>query len=131
MRQLAPIIVAISLATAATAQEDDGDGFSLMDEGARMFFEGLMSEMQPALDELRGMAEEIEPRFREMATEMGPALVALLDKVDDFRNYEAPEFLDNGDILIRRKPDAPPYVPDLPEAAPDDLPDAETGEIDL
>jgi hypothetical protein len=43
----------------------------------------------------------------------------IMDEVKDWSVYEAPEMLPNGDIIIRRKPDAPP-----PEVAPD-------GAIDL
>jgi hypothetical protein len=31
--------------------------------------------------------------------------------VDDMTNYELPEMLENGDIIIRRKPDAPVVEP--------------------
>ena len=43
--------------------------------------------------------------------------------VDDIDAYEAPEIMPNGDIIIRRKPDADPH-PDAPVANPD-------GSIDL
>jgi hypothetical protein len=44
--------------------------------------------------------------------EMGPGLAAFLNSVDDVRHYELPEFLPNGDIILRRKPDAPVWSPD-------------------
>lgn len=91
-----------------------------MEEGAKLFFRGLMSEMEPALRELEGLAEEIEPALRSFAQEMGPALQSLLDEVEDWSVYEPPVVLPNGDILLKRKPDAP---------APRPLP--EGGEIDL
>lgn len=112
MKKIAAFLVL--LATAAPAQDATDDGFNLMEEGARMFFDGIMRQMEPTMKDLRGMAEDIGPRFRALATEMGPALIDLIDKVDDFRNYDAPVFLDNGDILIRRKPEAPVYVPPEP-----------------
>ena len=90
-----------------------------MEEGARMIMRGLMTEMEPALDEMREAMEEIGPAFAEFASSIGPALAELLERVDDIRNYEAPEFLPNGDIIIRRKPDAPEWLPD------------EAGEIEL
>jgi hypothetical protein len=43
--------------------------------------------------------------------------------IGDFQNYEAPVKLPNGDILIRRKPDAP-VTPLAPRPGPN-------GEIDL
>ena len=53
--------------------------------------------------------------------QFGPAVAPALEKmmalVDDMTNYEMPVMLDNGDILIRRKPDAPapPPFPTTPE----------------
>lgn len=90
-----------------------------MEEGAQLFLRGLMQEMDPAIRELEGLAKELEPAFREFALVMGPALNTLVETVDSFTYYEAPEILDNGDILIRRRPDAPPYE------APDPAGDAE------
>ncbi|WP_373353486.1 AAA+ family ATPase [Pseudoroseicyclus sp. CXY001] len=93
------------------AQEDEGDGFNLMEEGARLFMQGLMDEMDPALQELRDFAEDLEPAMREMTAEMAAGLARVLETVDSVRYYEVPEVMENGDIIIRRKPDAPPYVP--------------------
>jgi len=108
----------------AIAQEEvapeNQDGFSLMEEGARMLMRGLMTEMEPAITDLREGLEEMGPAFAEFAQSVGPAFVEMLDQVDDFRNYDAPEFLPNGDIVIRRKPDAPAWQPD-----------PETGDVEL
>lgn len=100
----------------APAPEADAgeEGFSLMEEGAKLLFRGLMNEMEPALDEMGKALTEMEPAMRE--------LMAL---VDDIRNYDAPRVLENGDILIPRKPDAPP-----PALKPS-KPDAPSGEIEL
>jgi hypothetical protein len=112
MKQIITVAFAICLAVPAAAQDDGMDqGMSLMEQGARLFFEGLMSEMEPTLDEFKSMAEEMGPALESLRAEMGPALADLFDKVDDFRNYQAPEILENGDIIIRRKPDAPLFVP--------------------
>lgn len=47
---------------------------------------------------------------------MGPKLRAVLEDVEDWSVYEAPEVLDNGDIIIRRKPDVPePEAEKAPE----------------
>lgn len=83
-----------------------------MEEGAKLLLRGLMTEMEPAIDDLRDMAEGMGPAMELFAQEMGPALGAMLEQVDDLRNYQAPEVLPNGDIIIRRKPDAPVYAPD-------------------
>lgn len=75
-------------------------------------------EMERGFDMFR---EGADTMLRGIFGELGPALRALADRIGDLRNYDTPEVLENGDILIRRKPDAPPYVPppsdpDSPEA---------------
>lgn len=86
------------------AQEAEGDdGFSLMEEGAKLFFRGIMQEMEPTMDELRGFADEMQPALRDFVDEMGPALADILGKVDDLNAYHPPEMLPNGDIILRRK----------------------------
>ena len=107
---LAPV-VALALTGPAAAQDAEEDGPSLMERGAQLFFEGLMQEMEPALKDLGRLAEEFGPAFQEFAEEMGPALGAILDRVEDWSVYEPPEILPNGDIIIRRKPDAPELPP--------------------
>lgn len=125
MKQIAALTIALGLTVAPVmAQEqiesETEDGFSLMEEGARMLMRGLMTEMEPAITELRDSFEEMGPAFAEFARSIGPAFAELLNEVDDLRNYQAPEFMPNGDIIIRRKPDAPIWEPD-----PD------TGEVEL
>lgn len=92
---------------AAHAQEDapPQDSRSLIEEGARMFFDGLMQETRPAMEGMKEMAERLGPQLRDFAQEMGPALADILEKVDDLSVYEPPEMLPNGDIIIRRKPE--------------------------
>jgi len=121
MKQLITATLVLGLAvTPALAQDetapDIDEGFSLMEEGARILLRGLMTEMEPAIDDLREGFSEMGPAFTEFAEMAGPAFAELLNRVDDFRNYEAPEFLPNGDIIIRRAPDAPVWVPEDPEA---------------
>ena len=117
MRQLAaPLVLVLTLSPAwaqdAPAPEAAPDeGFSLMEEGAKLFFRGLMSEMEPAIEEMGRALTELEPMMRELA-----------EVIDDITAYQMPEVLENGDILIRRKPDAPPFQP--PVAPPE-------GEIEL
>ena len=99
-----------------TADESVDQGFSLMEEGAKLLLKGLMSEMEPALDEMGKALSGVEPALKELQ----PKLLELLALVDDLTNYQAPERLQNGDILIRRKPGAP-HPPALP--VPDSLPE--------
>jgi hypothetical protein len=55
-----------------------------------------------------------------LGEDIGPAMSQMLALIDDIRNYDAPEVLPNGDIIIRRNEDAPAYEID-----------PETGEVDL
>ncbi len=114
MRPLVLALAVVLAAPVARAEElaPRDDGFDLMEEGAKLLFEGIMREMAPALDDMAQTLREAEPVLR-----------SILALVDDLGNYQGPERLPNGDILIRRKPGAPPPPP-LP------LPSA-PGEIEL
>lgn len=101
----------LPLAAQDTTAPPDDEGFSLMEEGAKLLFRGLMQEMEPAIDGMGEAIQEIEPRMQE-----------LLALIDDIRNYEAPQMLENGDILIPRR--KTPDTPALPEPGPN-------GEIEL
>ena len=126
----APALALLLAATPLSAQdsppdpEAESEGLSLMQEGARLLFEGLMDEVEPTLRDLEGvtedMARQLEPALEFLSTEMGPAFMALIARIDDLRNYETPEFLDNGDIIIRRSPDAPPFTPPAADDATTD-----------
>ncbi len=118
MKKIA-LLLTLGIAAPATAQTSDDDGTTLMEQGARLFMRGIMTEMAPALEDLEGLAREIEPALKDFVTEMGPAVTRLMGAVDDIRNYEGPVILDNGDILIRRRADAPPYV--APDAEPEEI----------
>ena len=102
----------------AQAQEtapntDAEEGFNLMEEGAKLLLRGLLSEMDPAIKEFRDLAQDLGPTMQLFAQEMGPALAELMNSVDDLRYYQPPEMLSNGDIIIRRRDDAPLFVPDI------------------
>ncbi len=62
----------------ALAEDDSDRGRDLMTEALRLFMQGFMAEMEPAIDDLQGF-------------------------VEDLNAYHAPEILPNGDIIIRRK----------------------------
>ena len=84
--------------------------------------EELTREMQE--DGLKDLWEQLEPRLKELQRDMQPALeetMRLMDRfraMDDPRHYELPEVLPNGDIIIRRREDAPPYTPPEPDMGP-------------
>ncbi|WP_309664411.1 AAA+ family ATPase [Tabrizicola sp.] len=114
---------ALCLIAAPVLAEDvkpvpDGEGFSLMQEGAKLVLRGLMTEMEPTLDEMGKALSEMEPALREL----GPKFQQLIAMIDNFKNYDAPEMLPNGDIIIRRN------APLLPK--PDFLP-GPNGEVEL
>lgn len=110
MKQFAAIIFAASLAIPANAQQAE-DAPGLIERGAQMFFEGLLREMEPALEGLG----DLGPALRGFAEEMGPALADVLGKVQDWSVYHPPEILPNGDIMIRRKEPLVPKAGDDPQ----------------
>ncbi|MEO0566984.1 MAG: hypothetical protein AAF066_04580 [Pseudomonadota bacterium] len=94
--------VILSTALPASAEETE-DGLGLMERGARMLLEGLMKEIDPALDDLKEFSDNIQPGLREFIDGMGPAFVELLGQIEDLSAYHPPEILPNGDIIIRKK----------------------------
>jgi hypothetical protein len=101
----AALILALALSPLpALAQETPApeaeEGPSLMERGLALFFEGFQQELKPALE---GMGDAL--------TEMKPAMDSIMGMIDDMTNYQMPEMLENGDIIIRRKPEAPPVEP--------------------
>ena len=114
---LIPAMV-LALSVPVSAEQKEDEGLSLMEKGAELLLEGILREMEPAIDDLKDMAGEIEPAMRQFFTVMGPALAELLSEIDDLSNYHLPEMLPNGDIIIRRK------TPLVPEEEPE-------GEIEI
>ncbi len=118
MKYLAAPLIGL-LITAPAAAQEEGEGKSLMEQGAELFFDGLRQELDPALRELSELSDEFGPAMRDFAVEMGPKLRGLMENVEDWSAYQAPEILPNGDIIMRRKPDHPLVKPDTPtEPAP-------------
>ncbi|KAF0173752.1 MAG: hypothetical protein FD162_1486 [Rhodobacteraceae bacterium] len=72
--------------------EDLEQGLSLMEQGAQMLLRHMMGKVEPSLQEMTEALKQAQPQ-----------LLKLLAMVDDIRNFHAPEVLENGDILIRRK----------------------------
>ncbi|MCU0910882.1 MAG: AAA+ family ATPase [Rhodobacteraceae bacterium] len=89
------------------AGSDAEQGFSLIEEGAKLLFRGLIDEMEPAMKEMAEsfgtFAREAEPMLRELARLMG-----------NVGEYHAPEVLPNGDILIRKRQPGEPPGPGAP-----------------
>lgn len=103
MKWIATLTLAAALAASPALAEDEKQGTTLMQEGAKLLFKGLVQEMEPAMDDLRKFSQEVGPKFELMMDEMGPAFADLLRKIDDITAYHPPEILPNGDIIMRRK----------------------------
>lgn len=118
------MICAACAATSLPAGAQEDDGKTLMERGAELFLEGLRQEMEPTLEDLRGLADQIGPAMQSFLQEMGPALAELAGQVKDWSAYEAPEMLPNGDIIIRKKPQpTEPEPPTAQEPAPEGFTD--------
>lgn len=103
------LVLALSIGSlSVTAQplraQEAAEGQGWIDWGMSFFGDSLAEEVAPALRDMRALAEQFGPAI-------APAVEKLLGLVDDMTNYEMPEMQPNGDILIRRKPDAPAVVP--------------------
>lgn len=133
---LAPLIcltLAAPLPALAEAPETPGtpgtpqagaDNTTKMRDGLRLLFEGLSGGLDETLDGMDEAARDAAPKLRDFVARMGPALIEALGKVGDLANYEAPVVLPNGDILIKRKEEAPDYLPPVEGSRPD-------GSVDL
>nr|WP_300068116.1 hypothetical protein [uncultured Ruegeria sp.] len=106
MKRILMISAMVSALGAPTIAQENGK--SLMEQGAELFFEGLRKEMEPALGELLGLADEFGPAMQSFFEEMGPALAELAGEIQDWSVYETPMILPNGDIIIRKKPTQDP-----------------------
>lgn len=98
-RYIVPVAVFLCAAPVAAQQTEPDEGLSLMERGAQMLMEGLLKELEPALEGL----EDLGPSLREFAQSMGPALADLMAEIEDWSAYHPPEMLPNGDIIIRRR----------------------------
>lgn len=121
MKHLVALALAGALISGPVFAQDEAEGegrieegWNLFSEGSRLMLEGLMDEMRPMMEEMRPLIEE----------EMLPFLQSLGTMIDDLSAYEMPERLPNGDIIIRRRPDAPPPDEVLPDVG-------EGGEVEL
>lgn len=107
------------------------EGGDLIERGMGMFLDNLLKDMAPEID---GLTQDLGGAL----AMLGPVMTDLSTLVDDISNYQTPERLENGDIIIRRKADAPPPPPigdslrgfgqGLPDGTP--LPDGDRLPID-
>lgn len=85
-------VVALFVACASHAEaQNDQDGADLLEQGIQQLFRELFSQLDPVLKDFQSLNSDIGPKIRQF-----------IELVDDFSNYESPEKLPNGDILMRR-----------------------------
>lgn len=102
------LAAALSLAAALAplplrAEEETGElreGFSLIEEGAKLLLRGLAEEVQPMM---KSFGTEVEPKLRSFGEDMAPLLEHFGGLVENLDAYHPPERLPNGDIILRRK----------------------------
>lgn len=90
------VILTITSLLAVPAQADDK---TTMEERLGDAFRQLLEDMRPSLEDA---LDETLDFFREF------------EAIDDLGHYHLPEVLPNGDIIIRRRPEAPDYAPPPP-----------------
>lgn len=96
------VLLCLILILPVSAHADEGSS-DLLERGAQMLLEGLMREIEPALEDLQDFGDKVTPALRGFMAEMGPALDDLMGQIEDWSAYHPPEMLENGDIIIRRK----------------------------
>lgn len=126
MKHMTALALAGVLAASPVAAEPEGDG-GLIQRGFQGFFRNLMQDAAPQLDDLSGALEQMAPVLKDLAV-----------LVDDLENYHPPQRQKNGDIIIRRRAEAPPAPPigdslrDLTDPPDDAIPiDPDAPQIEL
>ena len=108
MKRIASAFAIVIAGAVPALGQDTGksvdDGFSLLEEGARIMRGAMLDEVEPA-------PKDMHREFGDAMQEMAPALRDLAGMIGDIRNYHAPEMLPNGDIIIRRKTPSDPALP--------------------
>lgn len=126
-RNFAAAILIASLTVPAVKAEEESSSLEQDLWGLFEKFGPQMDELSRKLQEegLQDMWKQLGPQLKELQKEMQPALEdarKLMEQfraMDDPRHYQMPEVLPNGDIIIRRHEDAPPYQPpEEPETGP-------------
>jgi len=56
-------------------------------------------------DALQGLIDQMKPAFEDLVETF-----KVLEEIDSIEYYESPEILPNGDVLMRRREDAPPLL---------------------
>jgi hypothetical protein len=124
-RILTPAALCLALLSAPAIAQEAPEEPGFLERGLGAIMGQLWGEEDP--DAVSPLAQDLAGALRQM----GPVLQDLAAQVDDIRNYQAPERLPNGDILIRRRDDAP-APPSLGETLrPDEDPATDQPQIAL
>ena len=94
-----PVLVALVIAAAVAASP-------VRAEPAEEPEKPLSERLEEAI---RGLVESVEPTLEQLRDTF-----AVFERIDSLENYEEPEILPNGDVIMRRKDDAPPFEPEEP-----------------
>jgi len=119
MRRLLLAAALAAAPLAGHAQDSSDEGSSLLEDGASLFFRGLLEEVQPPLEELAGIGAGHLLTLQAIFEEMGPAFAEVFEQIDSISYYDPPEILPNGDIIFRRSPDAPDWTAQEATAEPE------------
>lgn len=111
-----PVFVSAQLWSPPSAQTDEAapkDGVPEDGTGAENdpFAGGLENFMQNMLNEAAPHLDKLSRDLGDIGNSLRPVLGDIGKLMDDVKNYQAPERLENGDVLIRRRADAPPPPP--------------------
>lgn len=108
----APVLVAAQQWTPPGADENAGrDAAPGAESTGDLFERGLENLMQNMLREAEPHLNQLGRDLGNLGNSLGPVFGDIGALMDDVKNYQAPERLENGDILIRRRADAPPPPP--------------------
>ena len=122
MRAILVLPLCLCLALGSPVSADGPEGTRDTEQQDGIF--GLLDRL------LRGFMDDVDPHMRQMerSLEMAePELRRLLGQLRDMVEYDPPEILPNGDILIRRRqttpdPDAEGQADPAPPDSSDDAP---------
>lgn len=114
-----PVFVSAQLWTPPSAAPDEAAPNAEPESGAENdsatdsdpFAGGLENFMQNMLNEAAPHLDRLGRDLGDTVNSLRPVLGDIGKLMDDVKNYQAPERLENGDILIRRRADAPPPPP--------------------
>lgn len=124
-RILTPAALCLALLSAPAFAQEAPEEPGFLERGLGAIMGQLWGEEEP------GVASPLAQDLAGALRQMGPVLQDLAAQVDDIRNYQAPERLPNGDILIRRREDAPAPPPLGDTLRPDEDPAPDQPQIAL